>query len=965
MSEQIIRIKRRINGLTLLLVWVMVFALPAFLVLLSLHYLFDLARVARQRAIAGAMTSEMEVFRQDLVVSSFIQNSMDKYFAGLSDLPDYRDPAAVLAGLASATGIQPAGIICHDADTADFAHHFTPFLAQQIKSLPRNLMRRYLVNLNQQLDCKFYSQQVETATRAMFRFADAERAGKDLDQFFRRVFTLITEIPLIPQRVSKSISSQLGGVVYFYYQPFIVDEAAARFIKGGCLLIFRGAEIPWKNAALAAARRASPGLLRSFVGQANSLWNSDKNNPEIVTRFYEDSAGYHLISTFSQTSLVDITQGGTLLPVNLRSVAEKMPLLKVSVAWPQLQHPLLPWLSHITFICRLYVLFGAFFLLRFFFFGIEFRAGITSKVVVGTGFVLLLPVLLLLAGFVTWHQFHRIYGWYIAEARQKDAYVDFSEGFSGYQTTLQKSIFDLSQTVDKLLRTDRLRNIESLFQKWLKDSIASDLILDLPDRQRIKVLSAKHRVLEGPQEDANRRITGFAIINAFDENGRFNDVFTEDQKRDAIAIDSQFVSEVINRWGRLYQNLRFHQGSRFSTVYLHAPDQNRPSALLNMKVGNEDMLRDYVQRHFVTVPDVQTDFYLLRDEDGIRRYYSLFDQREVSEPELLASFNLAVTSGQHSRRIANRDLVQIFAMSDYPLLLVMRSNNVTGHYGSLNFIVLLLAYAVLLLLFVFLVFMLIYLRPIREFIRVTEAVAAGDYQQQVELSQADEFGDLKTTFDTMIHGLEQRRRLAHFVSSEVIKAVESDSEESMAVGGERIDATIAFVQLEKLQHLQADATAEQVFDILSDFIAAADLSAGQHGGVVDKLVEDTLMLVFRGNSERPDHAAAACAAVLDLELKMRAPGLRICAGIASGPVVSGRIGSRLGKLDFTVIGDTVNLAARLKAQAKKAASTGIIISPGAIRILKGRARVSFIERVEIKGKSREYPLYELLSLRHT
>jgi adenylate cyclase len=261
--------------------------------------------------------------------------------------------------------------------------------------------------------------------------------------------------------------------------------------------------------------------------------------------------------------------------------------------------------------------------------------------------------------------------------------------------------------------------------------------------------------------------------------------------------------------------------------------------------------------------------------------------------------------------------------------------------------------------------MLIYLRPIREFIRVTEKVAAGDYQCQVELDQTGEFGDLKKTFDSMIQGLEQRRRLTQFVSSEVMKAVESDSEESMAVGGERIEATVAFVQLAKLQHLKSETAPEEIFATLGDFIAAADIAASQHGGVVDKLVEDTLMLVFRADPTRPDHALAASAAVLDLERQMREHGLRICAGIASGQVVSGRIGSRLGKLDFTVIGDPVNLAARLKAQAKKAANSGIIIAPGAIRILKGRARVNFIERTELKGKSREYPLYELVALRPT
>ncbi|EKD83308.1 MAG: hypothetical protein ACD_39C00754G0001, partial [uncultured bacterium] len=59
----------------------------------------------------------------------------------------------------------------------------------------------------------------------------------------------------------------------------------------------------------------------------------------------------------------------------------------------------------------------------------------------------------------------------------------------------------------------------------------------------------------------------------------------------------------------------------------------------------------------------------------------------------------------------------------------------------------------------------------------------------------------------------------------------------------------------------------------------------------------------------------------------------------------------------------VNLAARLKAQAHKAVNTGIITCPATIRLLKGQARLRFIERTEIKGRSRTFPLYELIDLR--
>ncbi|NLF98464.1 MAG: adenylate/guanylate cyclase domain-containing protein, partial [Candidatus Riflebacteria bacterium] len=288
-----------------------------------------------------------------------------------------------------------------------------------------------------------------------------------------------------------------------------------------------------------------------------------------------------------------------------------------------------------------------------------------------------------------------------------------------------------------------------------------------------------------------------------------------------------------------------------------------------------------------------------------------------------------------------------------------------GEAGKLlnnGYLLLLPLYGLLLMLLILLVFKLIYLRPIDEFVRVTECVAAGDYRQKVELAGADEFGELKTAFDEMIAGLEQRRRLSHFLSSEAMRAVEEDSDESMAPGGVRIEASIAFVRLHDL-HGQARVP-ETVFKALGSFIDEADRAAMRHGGVVDKLIEDTLMLVFRSGAGCVDHAFAAVSAVLDLVEIMQQHGFQLKGGIASGAVVSGRIGSRLGKLDFTVIGDTVNLAARLKAEAHRTTQTGIIIAPSTIRLLRGRARVTFIARTEIKGKSREYPLYELTGLRN-
>jgi class 3 adenylate cyclase len=104
---------------------------------------------------------------------------------------------------------------------------------------------------------------------------------------------------------------------------------------------------------------------------------------------------------------------------------------------------------------------------------------------------------------------------------------------------------------------------------------------------------------------------------------------------------------------------------------------------------------------------------------------------------------------------------------------------------------------------------------------------------------------------------------------------------------------------------------------------------------------------------------------LELVEKVKKAGLpNLYTGIASGKVISGKIGSYSGKLDFTVIGNPVNLASRFKTESKKGTEqTGIIISGTTVGLSKGKAKVKYLRRVAIKGKSRMYNIYELVGIR--
>jgi hypothetical protein len=103
MTEHVVAIKRRINASMLFAAWIMVFVMPAFLVSLSLSYLFNLTRVSNKRAATPAMTNEMDSFRRDLETSNFLQSRLENYFTTNPMLPDYKDPAAFADNIASAT----------------------------------------------------------------------------------------------------------------------------------------------------------------------------------------------------------------------------------------------------------------------------------------------------------------------------------------------------------------------------------------------------------------------------------------------------------------------------------------------------------------------------------------------------------------------------------------------------------------------------------------------------------------------------------------------------------------------------------------------------------------------------------------------------------------------------------------------------------------------------------------------
>lgn len=262
-------------------------------------------------------------------------------------------------------------------------------------------------------------------------------------------------------------------------------------------------------------------------------------------------------------------------------------------------------------------------------------------------------------------------------------------------------------------------------------------------------------------------------------------------------------------------------------------------------------------------------------------------------------------------------------------------------------------------------FDLMFGEPVNALASSAVAIAIGSENWEADIKSGDEFEALNNDFKHLVTSLKERNLLKTYLSEDAFSDIEGSNSLNLLPGGEYREATIVFSAIKDYEKITDNMSPDKVITLLSKYISLAEESSKTYGGSLDKILGDTTMLVFRDDPSKESHGLRAAKAALDFVAKAKEadfPGLYT--GIASGTVISGKIGSYSGKLDFTVIGNPVNLAARLKAESKKCSkNTGIIISGMTLKLMKGLGRVNFIDRVSIKGKARKYNIYELEGLR--
>jgi adenylate cyclase len=248
-------------------------------------------------------------------------------------------------------------------------------------------------------------------------------------------------------------------------------------------------------------------------------------------------------------------------------------------------------------------------------------------------------------------------------------------------------------------------------------------------------------------------------------------------------------------------------------------------------------------------------------------------------------------------------------------------------------------------------------------IDLQEAIArvdGGDYGARMLHLAGDELDDVGDSFNAMVAGLREREvlqgALGSYVDASIATRVLSEGE---VLRGRELEVTVLFLDIRGFTSLADRSAAADVVQYLGEFFELVIPIIGKHHGHTNQLLGDGLLAVFGAPlplDGHADHAVEAAREILDTVWRRYEGELRIGVGLNSGDVVAGTIGGG-GKLHYGLIGDTVNVAARVEALTKDTGDP-LLITESTQRLLT--ARLHAIEprgAHRLRGKARETLIY--------
>lgn len=265
------------------------------------------------------------------------------------------------------------------------------------------------------------------------------------------------------------------------------------------------------------------------------------------------------------------------------------------------------------------------------------------------------------------------------------------------------------------------------------------------------------------------------------------------------------------------------------------------------------------------------------------------------------------------------------------------------------------------------------MRPIPRLAEAAAAIGAGRLDVEVRHDTKDELGRLAGAFNAMAAGLREREKMrslfGRFVPKEVVASMMSGAS---AFGSRRCEVTVLLSDIRDFTTLSETLSPEELMVFLNDYFSRMVEIIVRNGGCVDKFMGDGILAVFGAPVALEDHAARAATCALEMHFclerfnaeRIRSGLVPIRFGVAlnTGPAVAGMVGSQ-DKMEYTVVGDTVNTVSRLEGLNSKL-GTEILVTESTYKLTRSDFSYETMGRVCVRGRKAPVGVYQLLGPGH-
>ncbi|MGH7495097.1 MAG: adenylate/guanylate cyclase domain-containing protein [bacterium] len=246
--------------------------------------------------------------------------------------------------------------------------------------------------------------------------------------------------------------------------------------------------------------------------------------------------------------------------------------------------------------------------------------------------------------------------------------------------------------------------------------------------------------------------------------------------------------------------------------------------------------------------------------------------------------------------------------------------------------------------------------------RAARDVGGGNLEVHVKPRSNDELGQLALEFNRMVMHLREKLQMQKFLSKLTVEMIQERGGGGVEpYEGDRRHVTILFSDVRNFSAIAEDCEPEQIINLINVYFDLQTRIIEAHGGVVDKFMGDQILAIFRGLRTIENAVGAAVeiqCAVKELNRRREAAGeitFELGIGLNNGPAVMGNMGSK-NRMDYTVIGDVVNIANRLCSLAR----SGQIIAEAAFaRSLNGMYHITRLDSIMVKGRSKPVEISEI------